>query len=658
MKKLTVSFSGGDIGITGDIAQIKRRSRRFMHWIRTSGFDSQFNETEIIISSESFSDSKELYSFKTSITSKLSNYHLEFNDSFDEVIQTEINSQNEFKEFSLKAKNIWNNSYDVSDFNEFCRVTKESLPTRRLYKLQTLSGYHMAFSKNACNFSVPGAGKTSIVYSAFAYLKKDISKPVNKLLIIAPPSAFNPWEEEYFECFGRKPKSFRISGEVAIDLKKDTLKGITTKDYDLYLITYNSVPSLIEELLIFLKSELNNVMLVCDEAHKFKNVTGIWGSHILRLAPHAKSRIVLTGTPAPNGYEDLYNIFQFIYPDKNVIGYRADYLSTLSRRPVQSDINQIIENIKPYFVRIKKSDLNLPSYTEHPIISNKLSSLESEVYDQLESELVKAKDSKSGNAQSIHFRMIQVCNNLNLLNKSLRDSLETESLVKFDESTSLEDILGASLARQIKSLDASYIPSKHEAVKNMVSCISKKKQKVIIWGFFIDSIKRLHSYLEASGLKGAYVIGETKKGKRDKDGNLVDDSEVIRERIVKSFKTSDLDYIISNPVVLGESISLHRVCHNAIYFEQGWAVAPYVQSRDRIHRVWLDKNMKQKHYETNYYHILTSKRTDIDIHNCVQAKFKRMMEIIEHDMPFFQEDLNNERDILIQNIIDDYRHRK
>ena len=57
-------------------------------------------------------------------------------------------------------------------------------------------------------------------------------------------------------------------------MKRDVLKGITTKEYELYLITYNSVPNLIEELLIFLRLKTNNVMLVCDEAHKFKNITG------------------------------------------------------------------------------------------------------------------------------------------------------------------------------------------------------------------------------------------------------------------------------------------------------------------------------------------------------------------------------------------------
>jgi len=151
-------------------------------------------------------------------------------------------------------------------------------------------------------------------------------------------------------------------------------------------------------------------------------------------------------------------------------------------------------------------------------------------------------------------------------------------------------------------------------------------------------------------LKGGYVIGETKKKTNNED-------DITRENIINRFKNSELDYIISNPVVLGESISLHKVCHNAIYFEQWYAAAPYVQSRDRIHRVWLDDDMNQISYETNYYHIISNRRTDSDIHNRVQSKFRRMMDVIEHDIPFFDENIDSERSLLIQNIIDDYRSR-
>lgn len=650
MKRLSIAFNGRDIEIEGDLKSLEKK-KRFSHWIKHN-FESQFGLTKIIVSSKTFTNPKELYNFKTSTEQKLSNYILEFNSSFQDIIQDQLRIEGEFTLFSQRARDIWEDSYDSDDFDEFCSVIKERLPSRRLYKLQSLSGYHMAFSKNACNFSVPGSGKTSIVYSAFAYLSNATIEPLNKLLIIGPPSSFKPWEQEFYECFGRKPKSFRINGEVSKDLKQDVLKGITAEEYELYLITYNSVPGLIEELLIFLKSEFNNVMLVCDEAHKFKNITGIWASHILQLAPFAKSRIILTGTPAPNGYEDLYNIFKFIYPTKNVIGKRADFLKGLSKRPIQSDIDEIIENIKPFFVRIKKSDLNLPPFTDHPIILNTMDSLENEVYDQLES-LLKNNNVESANAQSIHFRMIQVCNNLNLLNSTLEANLESGELGVSEKSIALEEILGPVLSSQVKAIDGSYVPSKHKLVRNIVDNLSSKGEKVIIWGYFIDSIKKLHGYLKASGLKGAYVIGETKK---DKEGTL-GNNESTRENIIESFKTLDYDYIISNPVVLGESISLHKVCHNAIYFEQWYAAAPYVQSRDRIHRVWLDENMQQIDYETNYYHILTSRKADTDIHNRVQAKFKRMMEIVEHDIPFFDEDIDNERRILIQNIIDDYRHK-
>lgn len=650
MSELKISYFGNKVEIKGDIDIFNKPKLR--HWLKTD-FERDFSDnSKIVLLKDEFLDSEYLYKFQKSIIKKLKNVNIKFDNEFNDVIEIEINNQQNFIDFSNEAKAIWENKYNVEEFEKFCNIIEKKLKNRRLYKLQALSGYHMSFSQNSCNFSVPGAGKTSIVYSAYAYLNSlnDFSnKFVNKLLIIGPPSSFKPWEDEYEECFGKKVSSFRINGEVPVNKKRETLKGITNEDFELYLITYQSVPSLINELLIFLKKEANKVMLVCDEAHKFKSLDGIWASNILNLAYWAKSRIILTGTPVPNGYEDLYNIFKFIYPERNVTGYRPDYLKGLSQNPIQSNINQLINNIKPFFVRIKKSDLNLPDFTEHPIIENELSKLESEVYDKLE--IAISNNTSDANKQSLHFRMIQSCNNLNLLNKSLL-SFEEGNFELFDSKLMLEDVLGSFLSNKIKNLNSQYIPSKHILVKNLVLDIVRNNGKVILWGIFIDSIKRLHKYLESFGLKGGYVIGETKKKSKSKN-----EDDITRENIINRFKNSELDYIISNPVVLGESISLHKVCHNAIYFEQWYAAAPYVQSRDRIHRVWLDDDMNQISFETNYYHIISNRRTDSDIHNRVQSKFKRMMDVIEHDIPFFNENMDSERFLLIQNIIDDYRSR-
>ena len=79
-----------------------------------------------------------------------------------------------------------------------------------------------------------------------------------------------------------------------------------------------------------------------------------------------------------------------------------------------------------------------------------------------------------------------------------------------------------------------------------------------------------------------------------------------------------------------------------------------MQSKDRIHRVWL-KDGKQVKYETHYMHIISNTRSDNKIFDRLQAKFKRMMDVIEHDIPFFNEDVEDEQALMIKEIIEDYQ---
>ena len=139
---------------------------------------------------------------------------LEFDTEVNQELAAFAQREGDFRRFSVLAENIKNNNCDKNEFEYFTSVLHEYMETRHLYPLQLLSAYHLAFSQNGCNFSVPGAGKTSIVYGAYTYLKhqtKDISKHVDKILIIGPLSSFGPWESEYEECFGRKPMSQRLS---------------------------------------------------------------------------------------------------------------------------------------------------------------------------------------------------------------------------------------------------------------------------------------------------------------------------------------------------------------------------------------------------------------------------------------------------------------
>lgn len=45
--------------------------------------------------------------------------------------------------------------------------------------------------------------------------------------------------------------------------------------------------------------------------------------------------------------------------------------------------------------------------------------------------------------------------------------------------------------------------------------------------------------------------------------------------------------MVANPAAAAEGISLHRVCHHAIYVDRTFNAAHYLQSIDRIHRLGL-----------------------------------------------------------------------
>lgn len=49
--------------------------------------------------------------------------------------------------------------------------------------------------------------------------------------------------------------------------------------------------------------------------------------------------------------------------------------------------------------------------------------------------------------------------------------------------------------------------------------------------------------------------------------------------------------MIANPQACGEGISLHKVCHFAIYLDRTFNAAHYLQSVDRIHRLGLPSNV-------------------------------------------------------------------
>lgn len=548
---------------------------------------------------------------------------LVFSGKVSEAVNNYALEEKKFHIFSEKARLIRDNCCDKEDFQKFVDSLSINLKNRSLYELQLLSAYHLAFSQNACNFSVPGAGKTSVVYGAFAYLSNlpaDDSKYVDKLLIISPLSAFGPWELEYEECFGEKPSTKRLNGKVSVDAKKQYLYSRTPAK--ITLLSYNSVPSLKDELIYFLKN--NQVMVVLDEAHKIKNISGgIMANGVLDIAQYCSSRVVLTGTPAPNGYEDLYNLYKFIWPTKKVIPFEIYQLKDMSKQESDSRVETLLNAVAPFFIRVKKSDLGIPMATEHEPIIVPMGSAQRRIYDVIEkkymNEIVSSKDNsfKQDLIKARLIRMMQAATNPNLLSVPLQQFANNEG---FDAKEVVED---SSLIKEVLEYSKNETPAKFIKAKELIEKIIASGGKVVVWAIYVKNILDFQEYLLENGIDCRTLYGATPVATGDEED---DDTIETREKIIAEFHKEDSSFkvIIANPFAVSESISLHKVCHNAIYMERSFNAAHFIQSKDRIHRYGLKPGI-----ETNYYYLLSEDSIDSVINDRLRAKEERLREIIE-----------------------------
>ena len=115
--------------------------------------------------------------------------------------------------------------------------------------------------------------------------------------------------------------------------------------------------------------------------------------------------------------------------------------------------------------------------------------------------------------------------------------------------------------------------------------------------------------------------------------------EETREDIRNEFvdPNSGLDILIANPAACSESISLHKTCFHAIYYDLSYNCAQYLQSLDRIHRVGGSEKKQANYYFLQYKHTI-----DRDIKNNLDEKAKRMYDLIEKDYSIYSLDMFEE----------------
>lgn len=494
--------------------------------------------------------------------------------------------------------------------------------TKRILKdfqLRDLS--HLLSLSNGANFSVPGAGKTSVTFALHLLTRK----PGQHFIVVAPKAAFQAWLDIVGECMDVSvPNEANEAFTLLTGTEKQTREALNS-GATRFVISYDML--IRQQGLFATHFATTETHLVLDEAHRMK---AGWqsqrGAFLLRIADDPVRRDILTGTPMPQAASDIESQLDFLWPGH---GYGLEISHGKSPRDVLGKL----------YVRTTKTELNLPKAKRH-FIDVDMDDGQLALYSIVRNEFIRSYSKKvshgMGDAQFLKARKSV----MRLLQLSVNPVLALSAMANDDVK------INSGIIDQVLEEGHS---SKMRAVMDHAYALAKQGEKSVIWTIFTDTIHSLASSL--ADLNPVFVHGGVVSGDAT-------DPDTREGRIRRFHEDPSCFVLIANPAAAGEGINLHTVCHNAIYADRSYVSTHYLQSIDRIHRLGLPPEQE------THIHVYRSKAPpvigsiDMSVSRRLVEKIRNMQMLLNdpdlHEIAFDEEEAADpiDYDIELQDIID------
>jgi SNF2 family DNA or RNA helicase len=431
---------------------------------------------------------------------------------------------------------------------------------RELRPFQERDLLRLSVLPHGANFSVPGAGKTTVTYVLHCQLLA--VKSVDRLLVIAPLSAFGAWQED-------------AAAVVDPALSVERWRSGPVPNSDVVLLNYQRLLGGVEKLTSWMS--MHSVHLVVDEAHRAKRgATGGWGRALLALAPYAVRRDILTGTPAPNHPRDLVSLMDFLWPGG--VASSNIPVTALKREPSLAAMKSVNSAIRPLYVRTTKEELGLPKVEIRPV-KVRMGKLQKDIYDALLSRYAGLFDLDRRDS-AMFAQMGEVTMYLLQAACSPRLLSSTADPGRTYRYPPLAIPPGSRLASLVDDYQDHEVAEKVAQACKIVRDNALLGRKTLVWSNFPDNLLDLEQQLRA--LYPALVYGSIPSADDARDGVRTREREIARFT-----KDQDCFVMLANPAAMAEGVSLHHACHDAVYLDRTFNAGQYLQSLDRIHRLGL-----------------------------------------------------------------------
>jgi superfamily II DNA or RNA helicase len=419
--------------------------------------------------------------------------------------------------------------------------------TRVLLPGQARAVAQLLKARGGSNFSVPGAGKTTMTYALYAHLRAQ--GVVDRMLVVAPLSAHEAWREEAEECFSSASRPVVAIGPPSWSRRAE----VVVQNYE-----RAARPAAGARARAWAAG--HRVMVVFDEAHRAKRgEEGLHGRAARDLAGIGVCRLVLTGTPMPNSEEDLAAVLDLAWPGSGERLARGDLAGRAPRT----------------WVRLTKADLGLVP-VELTVERLRLDPVHRKIYD-----LVATQDRALADAGLLEgrpdlanravMRLLAVASNPALL-----DGREPRLQWPADVETVLDAPLTSE--RDLQHLLDQCRPVKLLRAVEAAAEMHRRGEKLLIWTTFVGNVAELARLLEPYGcatVTGAMPVDDPRAG-----------TDRVRE-LARFRGDETCTVLVATPQTLGEGVSLHRAAQAQLHVDRGYNAGLYLQALDRTHRVGM-----------------------------------------------------------------------
>lgn len=411
-----------------------------------------------------------------------------------------------------------------------------------------------------------GLGKTVTTLTAVKELKYNRFL-VRRVLVIAPKKvAEGTWTKEAAKW--DHTKMLRVSPVLGSRAKR--IRALNTPA-DIYIINRENVVWLVD----YYRNAWPFDMVVVDESSSFKSHSAKRFKALASMGGHIDRMVELTGTPSPNGLEDLWSQI-FLLDGGERLGKRYTQFRERYFQPDKRGANgmvysyeakpgteeSILEKISDICISMKAEDyLQLPDLTYHeiPVV---LDAKSQKAYRELEREMVLQLPEDEAD--------ISVTSAAALSNKLLQ--LANGAL--YDED------------RQVHEVHKCKIEAFLELIESL-----QGKPALVFYNYQHDRTRILDA-LASSGLR----IRELKTTQDEDDWN-----------------NREIDILLTHPASSAYGLNLQQGGNHVIWFGLTWNYELYTQANKRLHRQGQEEKVI-------IHHLVCSGTRDEDVMQALQRK--------------------------------------